>query len=92
MNALSYSEVDKPGLGKATSFNAVAQQVATSLGVAFAALVLEALRASRAADALAVTDFQWAFAAVGLVAAMSVVSFRALPPDAGRDLARRDAV
>lgn len=76
----------RPG---ATTLAAMAQQVAGTLGVAVAALVLALFQTFRVGAQLALGDFQNAlFAAAGLMAVAVLWSLR-LPRDAGAELSRR---
>jgi EmrB/QacA subfamily drug resistance transporter len=86
INAVAYADVSVREMSAATSLSGVAQQLSLSIGVALGAFVLE-----RAADyagdaAITARDFGPAFFAVALVSALSVLSFRRLPPDAGAEL------
>ena len=86
LNALAYSDIEPPAMSKATSFAAAAQQLSLSLGVAFAALVLEASQAVRGAQDLVTSDFAAGFVAVGLVSALPCLLFLRLAPDAGAEV------
>jgi len=88
MNALSYADIDQPAMGPATSFYMVAQQLSLSAGVAFAAFVLEMTQMIRGDLTLVAADFSFAFIAVGVVSALSIVSYLSLPHDAGEELVR----
>ncbi len=57
INAIAYADVSQPEMSRATSFVSVAQQVAISLGVALAGLVLEAMRSIRGETELQLADF-----------------------------------
>lgn len=73
-------------MSRATSFAAAAQQLSLSLGVAFAAMVLEASQALRASDDLVTSDFALGFIAVGLVSCLPFLLFLRLAPDAGAEV------
>jgi EmrB/QacA subfamily drug resistance transporter len=88
ITALGYSDIDQRRMSQATSFISVAQQVSLSVGVSIGALTLEGAMYSRGGAELAVGDFRWAFAVVGAVSALSLLSFLRLPPDAGEEVSR----
>jgi EmrB/QacA subfamily drug resistance transporter len=86
LNALGYADVEPRLLSRATSFAAVAQQLALSVGVAFAALVLEASQLARGADDLVTADFAVAFVAIAALALCSAPFFARLGRDAGSEV------
>lgn len=86
LNALSYSDIEPERMSKATSFAAAAQQLSLSLGVALAALVLEASQAMRGGEDLVTGDFAAGFVAVAIVSAIPFLLFLRLAPDAGAEV------
>ncbi len=91
INALGYSDIDQRRMSQATSFISVAQQVSLSVGVSIGALTLEGAMYARGGAELLVQDFRWAFAVVGVVSALSFISFLRLPPDAGEEVSRHNS-
>jgi len=87
INAITYAEVDSAAMSRATSFSAVAQQLSLSLGIAVGAFGIELSQQLRGGTHLVAADFPWAFVAVAVISASSVLLFRKLPADAGLDLA-----
>lgn len=85
MNALAYADIAPAQLSKATSFYAVAQQLALSAGVTVAAAALEIAR-DLSGGALGAEQFPPAFFAVALVSAAALLAFLPLRGDAGADL------
>jgi len=85
LHVLSYADVSDAEASQATSIAAVMQQVAVALGIAVAGGLLEATTLLRG-EALALVDFQIAWFAVAAVAALGIVPFMRLPPDAGADV------
>ncbi|MCA3556308.1 DHA2 family efflux MFS transporter permease subunit [Aestuariivirga sp.] len=83
LNAMSYSDVDHRQVSYATSLYTVAQQLSLSLGVVFAAFVLEAAQWWRADETLTPMDFTIAFAAVAACSLTACLQFLALSPGAG---------
>lgn len=86
LNAIAFAEVVPEDLSRASSFSSVVQQVSGSMGVAFAAIVLESLQMIRGDFTLDVTDFRIAFALVAVLVASSTLFHRALDPKAGADV------
>ena len=82
LNALTFSDIEPVDMGRATSFSGCAQQLSITLGVALAAAVLEASRATRGGP-LVTQDFPLAFFVVAAVSASSWFIFRRLSADAG---------
>jgi MFS family permease len=89
INTLAYAEVEPRHLSRATTLSAVGQQLAISTGVAFGAFVVEFTLRSRGATVIDAGDFPAAFAIVGAISALSVISFWRLPKDAGEQIAGR---
>ncbi len=85
LHVLSYADVSEAEASQATSIAAVMQQVAVALGIAVAGGLLEISTFVRG-EALALIDFQIAWFAVAALAAISIVPFVRLPPDAGADV------
>ena len=86
LNALGYSDIEPVAMSRATSFAAAAQQLALSLGVAFAAMVLELSQFLRGSDDLVTGDFAAGFVAVAIVSAIPCLLFLRLAPDAGAEV------
>jgi hypothetical protein len=76
-------------MAAATSFSSVAQQLSLSLGVAFAAFILELAQYMRGEATLTVQDFSVAFLAIAAVGALSVFWFVRLSHDAGAEVSGR---
>ena len=91
MNALAYGDIDHPEMSRATSFYMVALQLSLSAGVAFAAFILEMTQMIRGDLTLVAADFSIAFFVVGIVSALSVLSYLGLSHDAGEELVERRA-
>ena len=82
VNAMVFSDIDPPDMSQATAINAVAQQVSLATGVALAGGVLD-IAGRLHGGGVQLGDFHLAFLVVAAVAALSVVVFARLPPDAG---------
>jgi len=89
LNAIGYAELDRGQMSRATSFAAMGQQLALSMGVGIGALALSVGQMARGADALALIDFRLAFATVGLIMLLSLTEFLRLAPGAGAEVAGR---
>jgi len=86
INTLAYADLDNNQMSRASSFAAMAQQLAISLGVGLAALTLHLSMAWRGADQLSGTDVQIGFWVVGLLSALAFYSFWRLPPNAAEQI------
>ena len=86
LNAIAYAEVEQSDLSRASSFASVVQQISGSMGVAFAAIIIESLQFLRGDLLLKPDDFRIAFAIVSLLVAGSVLFHRRLDPKAGADV------
>jgi EmrB/QacA subfamily drug resistance transporter len=89
LNAISYAEVDSPRMGHASSLAGMLQQLSLSLGVAIGGYLLEIVGAVNHRAATDVSNFYWAFLAVGLISASSTWVMWRLPSNAGADMAGR---
>ncbi|MCB5362696.1 DHA2 family efflux MFS transporter permease subunit [Pusillimonas sp. CC-YST705] len=86
INTLAYADMDNRQMSQASSFSAMAQQLAISLGVGLAALTLKLSMQWRGGTQLAGIDVQIAFLVAGLMSALAYFSFRRLPKDAAAAL------
>ncbi|WP_341669720.1 DHA2 family efflux MFS transporter permease subunit [Alcaligenes sp. SDU_A2] len=91
VNALTYADLDSQAMSRASSFAAMAQQLAISLGVACAAVTLNISMALRASDTLTTQDVMWAFLVLGVITAASSVSFARLSSNDGQALQEKQA-
>lgn len=89
LNAMAYSDIDHAGMSRATALFAVAQQFSLAMGVALAAVVIELAQWARGDLTVVAEDFSIAFWVVASVAALSVVAFSRLQPDAGAEISGR---
>lgn len=85
LNTVAFADVEQERLSGATSFSAVAQQLAASTGVTLAALVLGTLRGP--GGAIAATDFLYAFLVIGAFSAISLWWFLQMTPETGEGMA-----
>jgi EmrB/QacA subfamily drug resistance transporter len=91
VNAVSYAEVPPARMSLATSFASAAQQLSLTIGVGTGALLLHLAAAARGSDTVSAGDFPPAFLGVAAIAALSILWFVRLPPDAGSELSGRPA-
>lgn len=89
LNTLTFADVAPQERAGATALNAMLQQLATSLGVAAAALSLNLTLAVWKAPALRLFDFRIAFLAVAAIGAVAALGFLSLPKNAGDELRGR---
>ncbi len=86
VNTLTYADLDARSMSRASSFSAMAQQLGISLGVATAAVTMNLSMNVRGAGELALADVIWGFIVIGVVTALSALSFLRLPANAGAGL------
>jgi EmrB/QacA subfamily drug resistance transporter len=89
LNAISYADVDPPRMSRATSFASVSQQMSGAVGVAVAAMCVEAIQFSFGDSELVARDLSLAFVLVAIVSSLSVFIFAGLKPDAGAAVSGR---
>lgn len=85
LNTVAFADVEQERLSSATSFSAVAQQLAASTGVTLAALVLGSLRGP--GGSIAAMDFLYAFLVIGAFSAISLWWFFQMTPETGEGMA-----
>ena len=86
VNTLTYADISSEAMSRASSFAAMAQQLAISLGVGVAAFTLNMSMTLRGHASLDLQDVANGFIVVGLFTASSFFFFRRLAPDAGAQL------
>ena len=89
LNAISYADVDSPQMSRATSFASVSQQMSGAVGVAVAAICVEAIQLGFGDSELMSRDLSLAFVLVAIVSSLSVFIFAGLKPDAGAAVSGR---
>ncbi|MFT4265777.1 MAG: MFS transporter [Xenophilus sp.] len=87
VNTLAFADVPDALRAHASALATLCQQVSIVLGVAVGVLVLGLARNLRGTGALALGDFRWAWAAVGLLMSVAVLLLYRLPRDTGSALA-----
>ena len=83
LNTIGFADIPAEARSGATTMSAMAQQVGSALGVAFATLELALAHTAAGGAGLALTDFQVAFLGCGLLMALSAAWLTRLPHDAG---------
>ncbi|MBI1218279.1 MAG: DHA2 family efflux MFS transporter permease subunit [Rhodobacteraceae bacterium] len=91
INAVAYCEVPQERLSSATSFNAVLQQLSSSIGITVAAFGLESVQAYSGSTEITAATFPPVFLLVAAISFSSIIWFSKLAPDAGGDLLQRHA-
>lgn len=89
LNAISYADVDSPRMSRATSFASVSQQMSGAVGVAVAAMCVEAIQFGFGDSKLMARDLSLAFVLVAILSSLSVFVFAGLKPDAGAAVSGR---
>lgn len=86
VNTLTYADLDSSAMSRASSFSAMAQQLGISLGVAAAAVTMNLSMHWRGGTEAALIDVIWGFIVIGVITALSALSFMRLPANAGAEL------
>jgi EmrB/QacA subfamily drug resistance transporter len=86
LNAVAYADVPQAALSRASSFSSVSQQLSGSVGIAFSALVLQAMQTARGDHLIHVEDFRVAFVLVALLTGSSVLMNVRLARNAGEEV------
>jgi EmrB/QacA subfamily drug resistance transporter len=89
LNVISYADIDPPRMSRATSFASVSQQMSGAVGVAVAAICVEAIQFGFGDTELMARDLSLAFVLVAIVSSLSVFVFAKLKPDAGAAVSGR---
>jgi len=89
LNAISYADVDSPRMSRATSFASVSQQMSGAVGVAVAAICVEAIQFGFGDADLGARDLSLAFVLVAIISSLSVFVFAGLRADAGAAVSGR---
>ena len=91
INTLAYADVPPERLSRATSFAAVGQELAGSVGVTVAALGLELMQRLQGGGAIDPGHFPPVFLLIAFLSACSALVFARLPNDAGSALLAKPA-
>lgn len=85
-NTISFADVDKPLMSRATSLMSMAQRLSQSMGVALGAYALELSNDFQGHAEIVSADFWPAFIATALISLSSFGFYVKLSPDAGAEL------
>jgi MFS transporter len=91
LGTLAYADVPTPMLSHASSLASMAQQLFLSLGVGFAALLLNVSLGTRGVKMLTARDFTTAFVVTGVLAALSSLMFLPMERYAGSEVSGHQA-
>ena len=86
LNSIAYADITSEDVGRANGLYTVAQQLSMALGVAVAALRLEASQFVRGSEKLVSADFAVAFFVVAAIGLISTFFYARLPAQAGANL------
>jgi EmrB/QacA subfamily drug resistance transporter len=89
LNALGYADVPPALMSRASSLSSMFQQLAQSLGVGLAAILIHYTLAWRHSPKLVAADITPAFAIVALLSLLSILFFAPLPANAGAEVSGR---
>jgi EmrB/QacA subfamily drug resistance transporter len=88
MNTLAYADVPHEKLSAATSLAGMIQQLSSAIGIAIAAIVLNAIIKIHGVASPTASDFHLALVVMGLITMTSIPFFFRLPRDAGAELSQ----
>jgi EmrB/QacA subfamily drug resistance transporter len=89
VQSLQYAEMPTALMSRATSFAAMAQQLAQSIGVGLTALIVHLSLTLHGRTTMLPEDVGLGFFALGLLAVLAIIFFLRLPPEAGAELTER---
>ena len=91
LNSLAFADISPEQRSSAATLSSMLEQVASVLGVASAAIVLNLSQMFRGGSAISLSDFRIAFLLAGAVAVLAALSFRRLRADAGVEVSGHGA-
>ncbi len=89
LNAMAYADVSPPLMSRASSLSSMFQQLAQSLGVGLAAILIHYTIAFRHSPTLGAADITPAFAIVAGLSLIALFFYATLPSDAGAEVSGR---
>ncbi|MFC0304063.1 MFS transporter [Rhizorhabdus histidinilytica] len=89
LNSIAYADVPAARMSHASSLSSMFQQLAQSLGVGFAAAIIDLQRDWHGRTMLGAAEIGLAFPIVALVSLAGLISFARLPRDAGAEVSGR---
>ncbi|KQX25118.1 MULTISPECIES: MFS transporter [unclassified Sphingomonas] len=89
LNSIAYADVPPARMSHASSLSSMFQQLAQSLGVGFAAAIIDLQRDWHGRAMPAAADIGIAFPIIAAVSLAGLISFLRLPPDAGAEVSGR---
>jgi EmrB/QacA subfamily drug resistance transporter len=92
LNAIAYADVDAAQMSRASSLSAMGQQLAQSIGIGLAAILLDLIRHLHHSSGLAAADVSPAFFIVGVLSLAGLFFFVPLAKDAGAEVSGKPAV
>ncbi|MBR0553063.1 DHA2 family efflux MFS transporter permease subunit [Stakelama marina] len=90
LNAMAYADIDAPQMSRASSLATMFQQMAQSIGVGLAAVLVHQAMLWRGSTELTAADISPAFAIVALVSLIGMAFYWRLPADAGAEVSGRE--
>ncbi len=91
LNALAYADVPAASMSRASSMASMFQQIAQSLGVGLAAVLVHAFASRGAPHALAARDISPAFVVIAGISLCALFFYARLPAGAGAEVSGRPA-
>jgi EmrB/QacA subfamily drug resistance transporter len=91
LNAIAYADVDAAKMSRASSLSAMGQQLAQSVGIGLAAILLGLIRAWHGSTRLTAADVSPAFFIVGVISLAGLFFFLPMARDAGAEVSGKAA-
>ena len=89
MNTLTYADISKALMSKATTLSSMLQQLSLSLGVGMGAMLLSFTLHWKGTTDIGADDFWPAIMAISFISTLSVLFFLRLPDNAGEEISGR---
>jgi len=86
LNAIGYADIEHHRMSRASSLASMAQQLAQSVGIGFAAILIGVVRGIRHSPAMTTADVSPVFVILALVSLPALGFFARLTPEAGAEL------
>jgi MFS family permease len=86
LNAIAFADVSPAQMSRASSLSSMGQQLAQSIGIGVAAILLELIRGPHGSGALKAADVSPTFFIIGVISLAALFFFLPLAKDAGAEV------
>ncbi len=86
LDTLSYADMPRSAVGRAATASSISKQLAIAVGVAFAALILQSIEATRRFFSVDASSFQIAIILAAIPTALTIFMILRIAPDAGKEV------